>query len=148
MTIEGVSVIPLRKIQDHRGMVMHMLRRDDPHFKGFGEIYFSLVHPGVVKGWHLHAEMTLNYTVVVGSILLVLYDERAGSSTHGAIQEIKTGEDNYCLVQIPPRVWNAFQGLGSERSIVANCSTHPHDPAEIQRIDPHQNHIPYRWKTL
>jgi len=28
---------------------------------------------------------------------------------------------------------------------VANCATLPHDPAEIRRLDPHQNHIPYDW---
>ncbi len=33
---------------------MHMLKRTDPHFIEFGEIYFSTVYPGVVKGWHRH----------------------------------------------------------------------------------------------
>src|SRR5262249_13319304 len=61
--IEGVVVAPLRQIPDERGRVMHMLRASDPHFKGFGEIYFSVVYPGVVKGWHLHTKMVLNYAV-------------------------------------------------------------------------------------
>ncbi len=39
--IEGVLVVPLRKIPDERGMVMHMLRTDAEHFQQFGEIYFS-----------------------------------------------------------------------------------------------------------
>jgi len=42
---------------------MHMLRADDPGFTSFGEIYFSRVYPGVVKGWHIHDRMTLNYAV-------------------------------------------------------------------------------------
>ena len=70
--IEGVKVIPLRQIPDERGKIMHMLRADDPHFEKFGEIYFSVVFPGVVKGWHLHKEMTLNYAVVSGNIKLAL----------------------------------------------------------------------------
>jgi dTDP-4-dehydrorhamnose 3,5-epimerase len=64
--IEGVQVIPLRRIPDERGTVMHMLRSTDPHFTQFGEIYFSTVYPGVIKGWHRHREMTLNYACVSG----------------------------------------------------------------------------------
>ena len=49
--IEGVQVVPLRRIPDERGTVMHMLKRGDPHFKEFGEIYFSTIYQGVVKGY-------------------------------------------------------------------------------------------------
>src|SRR3989338_5468983 len=78
-SIDGVQIIPLKRIQDERGMVMHMLRRDDAHFTQFGEIYFSVIYPGIIKGWHLHARMTINYAVVQGSIKLVLYDQRPDS---------------------------------------------------------------------
>jgi dTDP-4-dehydrorhamnose 3,5-epimerase len=40
-TIDGAIVKPLRKIADERGAIFHMLRRDDPEFQEFGEIYFS-----------------------------------------------------------------------------------------------------------
>ena len=69
--IDGVRIRPLRQIPAERGKVMHMLRADAPHFETFGEIYFSVVNPGVVKGWHLHHRMTINYAVVVGMIKLV-----------------------------------------------------------------------------
>ena len=65
-----------------------MLRRDDPNFDEFGEIYFSKVNPGIVKGWHLHKEMTLNYLLITGEILVVLYDDRENSPTKGLYQEI------------------------------------------------------------
>jgi dTDP-4-dehydrorhamnose 3,5-epimerase len=143
--IEGVLVQTLRQIPDERGKIMHMLRSDDPHFERFGEIYFSVVYPGVVKGWHLHKEMTLNYAVVSGTIKLVLYDDRDGSPTRGGLQELFIGESNYVLVRIPPGVWNGFKGVGLTPAIVANCSTLPHDPEEIVRVDPLDNRIPYDW---
>src|SRR5947208_13130101 len=86
--IEGVRVVPLRQIPDERGKVMHMLRADDPHFERFGEIYFSTIYAGVVKGWHLHDRMTINYAVPFGSIKLVLFDDRDGSPTKGQLQEL------------------------------------------------------------
>lgn len=143
--IEGVQVIPLRRIPDERGLVAHMLRADDPHFERFGEIYFSFVYPGVVKGWHLHREMTLFYAVPVGTIKLVLYDERLGSSTKGRLDELFLGEDSYSLVRIPAGVWNGIKGVGIGTAVVANCSTIPHRSDEIERLDPHHNHIPYDW---
>lgn len=143
--IDGVLVIPLKRIPDERGTVLHMLKRTDPHFIEFGEIYFSTIYPGIVKGWHKHAEMTLNYACVHGRIKLVLFDDRSGSATKGEIMEIFLGPDNHSLVQIPPGVWNGFKGLGSETAIVANCSTHPHDPSRSIRLDPFDNDIPYDW---
>jgi len=143
--IEGVKIIPLEIIPDERGMILKMLRSDDPYFEKFGEIYFSVVYPGAVKAWHLHKKMTLNYAVIQGNIKLVLYDERPKSQTKGEIQELFLSREKYSLVKIPPMVWNGFKGVGTAPAIVANCATIPHDPHEISRIDPYNNSIPYNW---
>jgi len=146
--IEGVIVKPLRQILDERGKVMHMLRNDDPEFTGFGEIYFSSVFPGVIKGWHIHRKMILNYAVPFGTIKLVLYDDRPSSGTQGEVQEIFLGPENYCLVRIPPLVWNGFKCVGTTPAIVANCSSIPHDPTEIDRKSPDDQGIPYSWELV
>lgn len=143
--IDGVLVIPLKQMPDERGKIMHMLRADDPHFETFGEIYFSCVYPDAIKGWHLHKTMTLNYAVVSGMIKLVLFDQRKKSPTHGKLQEIFMGEENYVLVKVPPGVVNGFKGIGVKPAIVANCATEVHDPDEIVRIDPFTKDIPYNW---
>lgn len=143
--IEGVVVTPLKQIADERGKVMHMLRATDPHFRSFGEIYFSCVWPGAIKGWHIHRRMTLNYAVPHGHIKFVLYDDRHDSPTRGELTELFLGPDNYCLVTVPPLVWNGFKGIGTELAIVANCASIPHDPEEIDRMDPFDPRIPYDW---
>ena len=144
--IDGVKITPLRQILDERGKVMHMLRADEEGFSGFGEIYFSCVYPGAIKGWHIHKEMILNYAVPHGNIKFVLYDDRPSSVTRGEIQEIFMGPDNYCLVTVPPMVWNGFKGLGNELSIVANCASIWHKVDEIERLDPFDLSIPYDWE--
>ncbi len=143
--IEGVLIHPLRQIPDERGTIMHMLRRDDPHFEQFGEIYFSVVYPNVVKGWHLHRRMTLNYAVITGMVKLVLYDDRDGSPTRHELMQVFLGDAHYALVKIPPGIWNGFKGIGVIPAIVANCATEPHDADEIVRMDPFTNKIPYDW---
>jgi dTDP-4-dehydrorhamnose 3,5-epimerase len=143
--IEGVETFPLKRIVDERGMVMHMLKESDPHFQKFGEIYFSVIFPGVIKAWHLHERMTINYAVVVGNIKLVLFDQRPESRTKGRLQEIFVGQVNYQLVRVPPGVANGFTAIGGEKAIVANCADIPHDPTEITRMDPFTSAIPYDW---
>jgi len=144
--IDGVIVTPLRQIFDERGKVMHMLREDSPIFSRFGEIYFSCTYPGAIKAWHLHKKVTLNYTVIYGEIKCVLFDDRTDSKTRGCVQEFFLSPENYSLVTIPPLVWNGFKGIGEKISIVANCTTLPHDPNEIERKPPFDASIPYDWQ--
>jgi dTDP-4-dehydrorhamnose 3,5-epimerase len=143
--IDGVLITPLNQIVDERGKVMHVMRDDSEGFAGFGEIYFSSIYPGAIKGWHIHKKMTLNYAVPQGNIKFVLYDDRKGSSTKGEVQEIFLGPDKYCRVTVPPMIWNGFKGVGFETAIVANCASIAHDPDEIGRRDPFDPYIPYDW---
>ncbi len=146
--IKGVLIKQLKVIPDERGLIMQMMRNDDAEYKKFGEIYFSSVYPGVVKGWHLHTQMTLNYATISGMIKLVLYDDRKDSETKGELMELFIGDNNYSLVTIPPGVWNGFKGMGTKIAIIANCTDIPHDPNEIKRMDPIDNEIiKYNWST-
>ena len=90
--IHDVKITPLKIIADDRGKVMHMLRSDDPHFKKFGEIYFSLAYPGVIKGWHEHTKQEQNYAVIDGMIKLmdskVYYPTNIGNPTETTILEL------------------------------------------------------------
>jgi dTDP-4-dehydrorhamnose 3,5-epimerase len=144
--IDGVIINPLKQIPDDRGKVMHMLREDSEGFAGFGEIYFSCVYPGAIKGWHIHKIMTLNCAVPHGNIKVVLYDDRQGSPTKGEVQEIFLGPDNYCRVTVPPMIWNGFTGVGDKTAIVANCTSVAYNgPQEHERMDPFDPQIPYDW---
>lgn len=122
-----------------------MLTVNDPEFQKFGEIYFSKIHPGVIKAWHHHSRMVLNYLVVTGSIQLGLWDGRKDSPTYGATQTIYMDEQNSQLVTVPVGVWNGFKGLGPTSSIVANCATEAHDPEEITRRPYDDKEIGYNW---
>ena len=124
-----------------------MLRSSDPHFAGFGEIYFSSVYPGVVKAWKNHTRMTANYACIHGRIKVVLYDDREGSPTAGGILEVFIGPEEYALVVIPPGVWHGFQGVADPVSILANCATEPSDPDELERRDVRSDDVPYDWRV-
>lgn len=145
--IQGVKIKPLKQFFDDRGKVMHMMSIEDNEFIKFGEIYFSTVKPQVVKAWHKHKVMILNYVVIFGEIKIVLYDDRQNSKTKGQIQEIIISPENYNLIQVPAGIWNGFKGISDNFSIVANCATLPHSDSEIERKPYDDKEIPYSWET-
>ena len=59
--------------------------------------------------------------------------------------EVYLGPEHYALVVVPPGVWNGFKGMQAPHSLLANCSSHPHDPSRSDRLDPFLNEIPYSW---
>jgi len=144
--IKGVQITSRKVIPDDRGKIMHIMKSSDNQFNTFGEVYCSSIYPGVVKGWHMHKKMTLNYVVLKGNIKFVLYDDRPESKTYQQIQEIVIGENQYVMVTVPPFVWNGFMGIGLEEAFVINFTDIPHDSEEIIRMDPHSNDIiNYNW---
>lgn len=143
--IDGVIQTSLKQIHDERGKVMHMLRASDPHFSKFGEVYFSWIYPSIIKAWHKHHEMIMNYAVPVGAIKLVLYDDRPDSPTCGEINEFFMNNENYYLLTIPCGLWYGFKTVGDVAAMIVNCTTIPHDPTEIARIPYNDPMISYNW---
>ena len=143
--IHDIKITPLKIISDDRGKVMHMLRTDTKIFKQFGEIYFSTIYNKAIKGWHLHKESFLNYTCIKGEVKLVLFDDRNDSPSKNKFQEIILSPKNYCLITIPPNIWNGFKGLDKEESIIANCLTIAHNEKEMIRKDPFDKKFNYQW---
>lgn len=143
--IDGVRLRPLRRIPDERGTIMHGLRTDQS-LSPLGEVYFKKLYDGVVNGWHAHETLALNYICLTGMIKLVLYDLRPTSPTHGLLEEIFFGDDNYCLVHIPPGIANGSKGMTSPFALMCNLASEAHNPnLRYRRIDPHSGEIPYDW---
>jgi dTDP-4-dehydrorhamnose 3,5-epimerase len=145
-SIDGVIIRPLKRVPDERGTIMHGVRADDA-LSPFGEVYFKKLYHGVVNGWHVHEQLELNFICLMGMVKLVLADLRPGSSTNGTLQEVFFGDDNYCLVHVPPGVANGSKGMSAPFALICNVASRPHDPTlAYRRIDPHSNEIPYDWR--
>ncbi len=144
--IDGVLISPLKIFKDKRGMVLHFLNKEAPSFKKFGEVYFSVVNPGIVKGWKFHKKIHQNFAVPVGKIKLVIFDPRENSTSRGEVQEIEMGLDDYKRVSIPPGVWYSFKGVSVVPAMITNVIDYPHEPEESMTRDLNTDEIPYRWK--
>lgn len=143
--IDGLRVLPLKKIDGPKGSLMHLLKASDPHFEKFGEVYISTTLPGQIKDWKFHKVMKQNFAVPAGTMKFVIYDDREDSPTRGQTETIVAGEENYVLIQIPPRLWYTFQATSSQPGLIVNCATHPHEAGEALSLPWDSPQIPYRW---
>ena len=146
--INGVKTKTLKVIPDDRGRVMEILRADDDFYEKFGQVYMTTTYPEVVKAWHMHKNQTDNVACIQGMIKLALYDSREDSPTYKEVNELFLGIHSPLLIQIPPGVFHGWMCISEEEAVIINIPTevyHYESPDE-QRLDPHQNDIPYDWK--
>tara|TARA_B100001250_G_scaffold256647_1_gene220956 strand:+ start:3752 stop:4189 length:438 start_codon:yes stop_codon:yes gene_type:complete len=144
--IEGVKILKRSIFKDSRGEIKHIMKPTDDNFRIFGEVYCSSIKPGVIKGWNLHKKMTINYTVIRGSIKFVLFDSRKSSATINQKQEIILNASNYVSISVPPLIWNAFQCLGLKKAYIINFTDYPHSQSEVLKMDPFEKKIiNYNW---
>ena len=145
--IKGVVVKKLKSIVDERGLLMEILRSDESIFDRFGQCYVTVVHPGIVKGWHYHKKQFDHFCCLQGTAKVVLYDGREDSKTHQEVNEFILSLDSPLLVKIPPYVFHGFTAVGDEDAMILNLPTelyHYNEPDEF-RENPFSEKIPYDW---
>lgn len=150
--IAGVMLKPLKLLPDERGFLMEMLRADEPVFEAFGQVYITGCKAGVAKAWHYHREQSDHFVCVMGTALLVLYDGRRDSPTHGEVQELVLDAPpcrraEPLLVKIPPLVLHGFTALDCDEARIINVPTLPYrytDPDEF-RAPWNSPDVPYTW---
>lgn len=143
--IDDVVITPLKLIEINSGDVMHAIKSSDRGYSGFGEAYFSAIHPGEIKGWKRHKKMTLNIIVPVGQIQFALYDDRNNLNIKS--QDIVLSLNNYCRLTIPPMIWVAFKGLGDKESLLLNVANILHNPEESENKNLDEFEFEFDWRN-
>jgi len=154
--IEGVKVkklvvhqdvVPEGEKIDRPGFLMEVLRNDDGLIKKLGQTVFTLAYPGSIKGFHWHKEQADVWFFASGNAQVVLYDLREKSPTYQKTDVFYLGQDNPCLLFIPPRVAHGYQVL-SDRPATLFYHTdqlyNPENPDE-QRIPFDDPKIGFDW---
>jgi dTDP-4-dehydrorhamnose 3,5-epimerase len=142
--IQGVSLYPLKRINNPKGDIFHALKNTDEGFLGFGEIYLTQIYNNQIKGWKRHNRFTLNLIVISGRVKFIIYDDREGSKTKGSFFDIQLSPtDNYQRLTIAPGLWMSFHGLYEDVSTLIDIIPEPHNPAESDRKE--LDEIPYNF---
>lgn len=127
VSVDQVLVTPLQRIAVNGGEVLHGMKRDDPGYVDFGEVYFSMIEPGAIKAWKRHLHMTLNLVVPVGKVCIAFIDQS------NAVREEILGLNRHVRISVPPGLWFGFKGLAKPYSMLVNIADIPHNPAEVER---------------
>jgi dTDP-4-dehydrorhamnose 3,5-epimerase len=122
--LEGVLRTHLTTQVDDRGWLLELFDpRSEWWTKPFAYAYATCVRTGYAKGWGLHKEHDDRYTLLFGSIEVILYDVRPGSSTEGKIARYRLSEFDRGHLTIPAFVWHAMRNIGSTDATVVNFPT-------------------------
>jgi len=146
INIQGVLLTPLKIIHHYKGDIFHGMKKDDKGFAGFGEVYFSTIKGGQIKGWNRHKVMTLNLVVPKGEAIFVIHDDREDSSSKGDFYKVTLSPSNYQRLTVAPGLWVAFKGNYNKTSLILNVASIVHDPNEIDNLD--LDHFDYNWESI
>ena len=130
LMLNNINITKLFRVNLEGGNVNHVLKKSEVDFNGFGEGYVSFIKFNHIKGWKKHNLMTMNLVVPLGNVKFVFYD-----SQKIVFKEVTIGEDNYCRLTVPPKIWFAFKGLSKEINLIINISDIEHDPNEQEKLD-------------
>ena len=134
--MDGVTLNKLSIIDNPKGNVLHGLKKSSIGFYGFGEVYFSRINYGEIKGWKKHNDMFLNLVVPVGEVKFVIYNG------HDFFEKLLS-INNYYRLTISPKLWVGFQGLAKGQNLIMNVANIEHDPNESENCN--LSEIPYEW---
>ena len=134
--LNNVTTKQLSIIKTPSGSVMHALKSSEKDYRGFGEIYFSQVNSGEIRGWKKHKLMHSNLVVPYGKVKIVTYD---GTEFSEYILSTK----NYLRLSIPAKTIYGFQCISKKFAILVNIASIPHDKNEVEEIK--LNKLKYKW---
>ncbi|NTV38767.1 MAG: dTDP-4-dehydrorhamnose 3,5-epimerase [Demequinaceae bacterium] len=134
-TIDGVMTRSPKTHVDFRGELFEMYTGPDEFFpEPVVWVYHDIVYPGQIKGWARHEVKIDRYTLVAGSLTMLLWDGREGSPTFGVLQPIQFSMSSTRQVRIPVGVWHLIFAQGSEPAYFVNMPTeayHHHEPDRV-----------------
>lgn len=128
---------------DDRGYLIEMIRctgDGEPHSVAhrFGQTYLvGCLTRGTIRAFHKHLELWDWFFISHGSAKFVLKDDRPGSTTHGAMMTIVTGQRNPTLIVVPPGVYHGWMSLEDDTQMISVAShVYNRDNPDEVRIPP------------
>lgn len=140
--------IPDTERDSGRGVLMEVLRADEPLFTKFGQSVFTISYGrGTIKGFHWHRKQDDLWFIASGKARVVLYDMRDDSPTKNETQVIEAGTRDYKLIFIPHGVAHGYKVLTDDPLMLVYHVTEVYDPSNPDegRIAYNDPLIGYNW---
>ena len=129
MNLNKVKIKRLVIHEDDRGYLFEGLRADDNIFEGkFGQCLISIVHNGIIKGFHKHKKQ-VDYTLCAkGKAIYAVSDGKE-------IKKFLLDGQNPILIKVPPGIWHGYKAVEGDAVLVHIMNT-TYNPEDTEEKDP------------
>src|SRR3954447_6981314 len=146
--IDGVFAKQVANVLTDNGYLTELWRADWLLDGGdVDQVFQRVLQPGAISAWHVHLRTTDRLSCAIGQLLVVLYDARIDSPTHGAIAQFRFGERRPAVISVPPGGYHGVRNIGATSAVLVNAVDAAYDSAAP---DPHRlpadcADIPHQW---
>jgi dTDP-4-dehydrorhamnose 3,5-epimerase len=128
--IDGVGLVRTRHVVTRSGYTTEIYRNDWPQTgTDARHVMTNRWESPFTTEWHCHRKQTDNITVLLGRMLIGLYDDRDGSASRGKTMVVRCDWVDPLTVVIPPGIYHAFRVLVAP-TLMLNTVTHAYDYAD------------------
>lgn len=148
MRIEGVSAKSVTTVLTNNGALTELWRADwGLDQQAVDQVFQRIVDPGAVSAWHVHLRTTDRLACASGQLLVVLFDARLSSATHGALAEFRLGERRPATLSVPPGVYHGVRNIGTTPALLVNAvdQAYSYEAPDHHRVPADSPDIPYTW---
>ena len=146
--IDGVFAKQVANVLTDNGYLTELWRSDWLLDGGpVDQVFQRVMQPATISAWHVHLRTTDRLSCAIGQLLVVLYDARAASPTHGAIAQFRFGERRPAVISVPPGVYHGVRNIGTTSAVLVNAvdAAYDYDAPDHHRLPPDCADIPYQW---
>jgi dTDP-4-dehydrorhamnose 3,5-epimerase len=144
--IDGVTAKSVTNVLTSNGALTEVWRADwqlDPN--GVGQVFQRVLDPGATSAWHVHLESTDRLACAIGQLLIVLFDARCESPSHGKIAEYRIGARRPATIVVPPGVYHGVKNIGIDAAVLINAvdQAYDYENPDHHRVPADTADIPY-----
>lgn len=130
--MKQVKILSQKIIKMDKGDVKKFITKNSKEYKGFGECYFSEIKKNSYKGWKKNISTHQMLTVISGSVIFYLIDERVKNKVK-KYKILIDSNKNYQKLIIPKNIWYSFKNNSKQKSIIFNFLNIEHKKTKVIR---------------
>jgi dTDP-4-dehydrorhamnose 3,5-epimerase len=149
--LDGVRIVRTRNVTTRNGYTTELFRSDWPETSyDARHVMTNRWDTIITTDWHCHSRQTDHISVVLGRLLIGLYDNRPASPSYEKWMTVRSDWADPQTVVIPPNVFHAFKVLTAP-AIMLNPVTEAYrydDPDHWRLHGEHRKRIPLDLASL
>lgn len=129
MIAKSIKILKEKIIKNKKGDIIKFFSKKNKYFRGFGEVYFSEINKGSIKGWNSHKKNISYLCVPFGKVVFIILNKKKVFCKKIILEKKK-----HRIIIIPPGFWFSFKSL-TKKSIVANLMNKPHSKSNSLKLE-------------